>query len=146
MEKLKKRLGKPPYVLDDFILLRGEGLELLQRIQANTCIDLDALREKIEMLEAMAALLELRMWETFPEKIPKVGSWAANFVAHHDRHRAPELIDVLESFPTEVLQLKRHLFELLQLPELHSAEAGFSATCQYCHWAVDRLSDGTRSK
>lgn len=147
MDHLVKRLGNRPYQLEQFSSLRDEALSLMTNIKSGAPFDAVAAEEIIEMLEALASLVDFNVYETFPEFHAELDADAVRRKGPHNAyHIPPATRDVFLSFVAEVQELKGALFAALGKPAICAADAGCARVCQYCDWVLRRTGKGLQGR
>jgi hypothetical protein len=147
MEKLRARLGEPPFQLAQFHSLREEWTSIMSDITSGNHFDQENAVDMIEIMEALATQMEFDVYRTFPELKNKKNQasdglpWG-NWTALLRRDLYEELFSLLRG----IIDMKGLLFEAFKLPEVCKPAANFATVCQYCNWILTRCGRGLHSE
>lgn len=130
MDSLFRRIGIPPYHLDQILPLIDEASSLSSNPETSTQFH-DAAVEIAESMEALAWFLEgPYQHETLPQ-----------FEWYEYPPRSEH--DILKSIRSTTLRLKSLLFDDFQLPsQIPQPGLGSARLCQHCTWPFQRLARG----
>jgi hypothetical protein len=143
MDKLRVKLGQPPFQLTQFYSLRREWMSIMSDVTSGNQFDQKGAVDMIEIMEALASQMDFDVYLTFPELKDKGnqasnglpwGNWAA--LLRRDLHE--ELFSLLRG----IMEMKEMLFEASKLPGVYKLVADCSAVCQYCNWILARCGRG----
>jgi hypothetical protein len=147
MDKLRARLGRPPFTLAQFYSLQKEWTSIMGNIASGDQFDQTGAVDMIEIMEALASQMDFDVHLTFPELRDKRnqasdglpwGNWSA--LLRRDLHE--DFFSLLRS----ILEMKEMLFKALELPESCKPVADCAAICQYCNWIISRCGRGLHGK
>ncbi|KAI1371340.1 HET-domain-containing protein [Hypoxylon crocopeplum] len=143
MDLLIKRLGNWPYQLEQFSSLRSEALSLLADIKSGVPSNTTSTEETIEMLEAMASLIDFNVFETFPEFYTKLDADAVRRKGPQNSYYVPPITEALfSSFADTIMELKEAFFSALHRPTTCASDKDYARICQYCNWVLSRTGRG----
>jgi hypothetical protein len=147
MDKLTAKMGQPPFQLAQFYSLRQEWTSIKNDMTSANSFDQKRAIDMIEVMEALASLMEDEVRYTFLELHKEENQasdglrWGfGNGYLRRDLHRE------LYSLFLDIMEMKALLFRALELPEICSLAADCAAVCQYCKWALIRCGRGLHGK
>lgn len=126
MDSLFRKLGVPPYRLDQIIPVLDEASSWISNTEKPSDQFYDAAVETIESLEALACLAEFHPEILFPECSSAPGPSADQLV-------------VLESIGPKITHLKGWLFDVFQLSQISRPVLGTATLCQHCNWPFRQI-------
>lgn len=145
MDSLFRKLGLPPYCLDQIVSLLDEASSLPSHPKETSAQFHDTTVQLVESIEALASLVQYCQRNVFPQFLVKPGPAAVEHLRtyHYYVDIPPNERDILNSIELKALNLKRWVFnELQQEPRASCSGLGCAQLCQYCRWPFQRLVRG----
>jgi hypothetical protein len=147
MDKLKAKMGQPPFQLAQFYSLRQEWTSIKSDMTSASYFDQKRAVDMIEVMEALASLMDNQVRETFPE-LENEENQASNGLrwGYECEFLRRDLHGELFSLFLGIMEMKALLSKALKLPEICNLAADCVAVCQYCKWILVRCGRGLHCK
>jgi hypothetical protein len=147
MDKLTAKMGQPPFQLAQFYSLRQEWTSIKNDMISTSCFDQKRAIDMIEVMEALASLMDDEVRQTFPE-LDNEENQASDGLrwGYGGGYLRRDLHGELYSLFLSIMEMKALLFKALELPEICSRAADCAAVCQYCKWILVRCGRGLHGK
>jgi hypothetical protein len=147
MDKLIAKMGRPPFQLAQFYSLRQEWTSIKSDMTSASYFDQKRAIDMIEVMEALAPLMDDHVLQTFPELDNEENQASDGLRWGCGRgFLRRDLHGELYSVFLDIIEMKALLFKALELPEICSLAADCVAVCQYCKWILVRCGRGLHCK
>lgn len=129
MDSLLRKIGVPPYRLDQIIPILDEAFSWISNPEKPSDQFFDAAVETIESLEVLAWLVEYHADTLFPEVLSAAGPSA-------------DQLAVLGLIEPNITYLKDWLFDVFQPSQISQPALSTATLCQHCNWSFRRITRG----
>jgi hypothetical protein len=147
MDKLTAKMGQPPFQLAQFYSLRQEWMSIKSDMASASYFDQKRVIDMIEVMEALASLMDDEVLQTFPELDNEENQASDGLIWGYVRgYLRRDLHEELYSLFFDIMEMKALLFKALELPEICSLAADCAAVCQFCKWIFVRCGRGLHGK